>query len=119
MAIFIGALKIRANAGTKTAPVPIPKNPGRIPATPPMANLPGSEPSIPFGPASSPFLFRNWDHPSAIILTETRENVSPVPRSNHLSLFVKYKKIREKTIVESAPAIITGAIDLKFICPCL
>jgi len=119
MAIFIGALKIRANAGTKTAPVPIPKKPGRIPAIPPMANFPGSEPSISLAPVSSNFLFRNWAHPSTIILTETRENANPVPRSNHLSLFVKYKKIREKTTVESAPATITGTIDLKFICPSL
>jgi len=119
MAIFMGALRIRAKAGTKTAPVPIPKNPGRIPATPPMANFPHNEPSILVFPACSVFVFCDWVHPSIIIRTATRQNVKPAPRSSHLCLLVKYRKIREKTTVESAPATITATTDLKFIWPSL
>jgi hypothetical protein len=44
MAILMGAFKVKEKAGTRTAPVPIPKSPGKIPAMPPIDTLPSIDP---------------------------------------------------------------------------
>jgi hypothetical protein len=86
MAIFIGAFKANEKAGTKTAPVPIPKSPGRRPAAAPMATFENRDP-LTTGPHwTSDLLARYWDIPSQTIRKETREKTSPMAPSSQISL---------------------------------
>jgi len=95
IAIFIGAFRMMAKAGTKIAPVPMPRRSGRIPANPPIVIFPQVEPRISLSmPSFTLFPVKSLD-PSMIIRREMREKTKPVPKSNHLPLWVKYKKIKK------------------------
>lgn len=116
IAIFIGIPRKNVNAGTRIAPVPIPSNPGKIPAIAPIEifchNLPLDFDIL---LCRSDFFPFDSHIASAIILDEMIKNRMPIARSSHRLNNFKCGKISENTIDIIAPETITGTIVRKSI----